>query len=196
MSPFILPVKGLSKVNLCAFNTLSKSIEINDPIYLLLSNYNELRDSKDYITGWTFRFLYFNKEKTHEILYNYEEFIKIKDTNREYKLSDYFYLSLLIKDNPNIINYTYSFDFIKSVNDFNQNNIFIIKKIVLCKIINDLIHNYKNLDNQKNEKEEEEVKRIEEENNMGIRNGFSNLKELGLNLVENIIRNKKRFIKK
>ena len=178
-------------VNLCVNNTIEKSIEIREPTHLLLSNMNEIRKVEGlYHTGFA-KFLYFNKEKVKEILYNSEEFIEVKRSNKEDKLSDYFYLSLLINNNPNFVDYIYNLDYIKSLDDYNKINESFLKKIVISKIITDLIYNYKCFDIQEKAIQEKELNRIEEENMAFIANNAIKLKEFGINMNTNNVRIKK-----
>ena len=108
------------KLNICYFTTLNQPIfqpMINDendkndekdnknPIFKLLSNLQEIQiisniDNLNYI-----KFFYFNKFKTHEILYDCEKLITIDDKNVNSEFYLYFYLSLLIEENNNLINY-------------------------------------------------------------------------------------------
>ena len=59
----------------------------------------------------------------------------------------YFYLSLLIEENSNLVNYKYSFNLIKNINELqNMEKEKKLKKIILAKIIIDLITNYEQSD--------------------------------------------------
>ena len=126
--PFIKNNNLNQKLNICYFTTLNQPIfqpiidneknkndekDNENPIFMLLSNFEEIEnilkiDNLNYL-----KFFYFNKIKTHEILYDCEELIIIKDkkVNSEFYL--YFYLSLLIEENNNVVNYQYSYDLIK-----------------------------------------------------------------------------------
>ena len=99
---------------------------------------NTIRDSKnEYLKR-----LYINKENINEILYNQGEIIQIDD-NRMIKLSDFFYLDLLIGDTPNIINYEFGKEIIISLCRELQDVKIYQKKIIMAKIIIDLIESYK-----------------------------------------------------
>ena len=147
------------KLNICYFTTLNQPIFqpiINDendkndekdnknPIFKLLSNLQEIQiisniDNLNYI-----KFFYFNKFKTHKILYDNEELITINyknDINSEFYL--YFYLSLLIEEDNIVVNYKYSYKLIININEIQKREKDkIIKKTILAKIIIDLISNY------------------------------------------------------
>ena len=98
--------------------------------------------------------LYFNRENTENILYNSDKSIAIKDKFLQ-KISNLFYLDLLIMNDPNILNYEFSgkiiltiFEKLITINDRPT-------KIIMCKIIIDLIESYKGFgtyDNEINEK--------------------------------------------
>ena len=96
------------------------------------------------------KFIYSNKDSIHHILYELEKIIEINIEQKEYGLSYYFYLCLLIEDNKNIINYICSFEYIKNINQRQKQNININKKIFMSKIILELINNYQGVD-EKNE---------------------------------------------
>ena len=98
--------------------------------------------------------LYFNRENTENILYNSDQTIAIKDKFLK-KISNLFYLDLLIMNDPNILNYEFSgkiiqtlFEKLNTINDRPT-------KIIMCKSIIDLIESYKGFgpyDNEINEK--------------------------------------------
>ena len=91
----------------------------------------------------------------------YKIFINLENIKEYYKIDKkdlfkllyfnrkilYFYLNLLITENSNIINYCYSTDFIKQIDSYNnKNNNNLIKKLIISKIIVDLIEYYKGFD--------------------------------------------------
>ena len=88
------------------------------------------------------KFLYSNKDSIHHILYDLEKIIEINIEQKEYDLSYYFYLCLLIEENRNILNYIYSFDYIKNINEKQKQKKNIYNKIVMSKIILESIDNY------------------------------------------------------
>ena len=91
-------------------------------------------------------FLYLNKNHIHKILYEEDIIISLEDENDIFKdLKCSLPLILLILDNSNITDFKYSFDFINNINEsLKKEEIF--KKIILSKILIDLIDNYKGLD--------------------------------------------------
>ena len=109
------------------------------------------------------KFIYSNKDSIHHILYELEKIIEINIEQKEYGLSYYFYLCLLIEDNKNIINYIYSFEYIKNINERQKRNNNIYNKIIMSKIILELINNY-----YKEYEKNENIIDIEKENNQNI----------------------------
>ena len=81
------------------------------------------------------KFIYFNRNWFHNILYEKEELIKIEFEEQKRNLYYNFYLNLLIKEDPEIINYTYSLYFIKKINIERKKTSQKYKLIMLSKII-------------------------------------------------------------
>ena len=182
--------KEMFKVLLCQYETIKEPFEISqkDPIFQLLSNFSEIK----YILNQDIKKLnlnlmkifYFNKKKINEILYEAQKIINI-DNIIDNKLSDYFYLTLLIEDNIDIVNYEYSLDFINIIfNQLKQDNNNNYKKIILSKIIIELINNYKGTDNYNKALHYGKLNEIE--NSDYIKKSKESIKELGLNIDENI----------
>ena len=139
---------------------------------------------------------YFIKNYIHSLLYEKEKLIVLNSNNRQ-TLDYYFYLSLLIQDNPNLVNYSYSFEFIKQIysninNVNNDNNKY--KKLILSKIILELIANYKqsNEYDDYDDNDDKEIEKIEYEMNEIIKYNINNFnKEFNLKWKEEDIKYKK-----
>ena len=119
----------------------------------LISNFEEIEKIMKLKDIKIIEFLYNNKIRIHKILYDTELIISLKSTYFQ-KFSDYFYIDLLIMENPNIINYSFSIDVIRNLNSFLENEDLNIRKIIVSKISIDFIRNYMsnddfNLDYQK-----------------------------------------------
>ena len=103
--------------------------------------------------------LYFNKENTENILYESEQSITIK-ANILTKMKNLFYLDLLITSDPYIINYKFSGEVIltlyEKLNKIKHKPI----KIIMCKIIIDLIESYKGFGNYDDKINEEKLEAI------------------------------------
>mgnify|MGYP006873058196 CR=1 FL=1 len=110
-------------------------------------------------------FLYINKDKVHDKLYEEEEFLKIDFEIKDKKISQYIYLSFLIGDSE-MCDYQYFFELINKLNDIQRGeNGKILKKIIMAKVIFALVDNYNqiedNQDNQDNRHKEELDKILE-----------------------------------
>ena len=178
------------KLNLCYYVSLSQSqkSDENNPIINLLSNFNEITSILNIYDLNCVNFLYLNSSKVNKILYDCEEIIEIKNKNEDTFIF-YIILSLLIEENANVVNYSYSKNLI---NKLHQEQMKLknekIKKIIIAKIIIELISNYDNDDNY-DEKNEIDLGKIENYNNKTI---TDNIKELQIfELTEKEILNKK-----
>ena len=181
-----------SRISLCYFKTLEHPLEITDPIKSLLFDYSELEKLiiSNLIENNNFsKFLYYNKNNIHNILFDNEEKITIDANNKGTEISFLFYLSLLIIDNPDILYYKYSFDYIKEINNIIENKNNSYSKIVIAKLLLDLIENYKNLDDFISERRiREELEQIQKRNIIIIRDNVNTLKELNLELTPDDIK--------
>ena len=120
----------------------------------LISTYSELIEILNTIEKKT-KFFYLDNEAIYEIMYQEEEVIPIE--NKEYDYSFIYYLSLLIKENKEMINFDFDIDFIKEIENENNNQENELQKLLLSRIILDLIYSYEGM--EKNE----ELKKIRKE---------------------------------
>ena len=134
------------------------------------------------------KFLYNNKDKINELLYNKEELITIDFEVKDKKISQYIYLCFLIEDNE-ICNYQYSFELIKKLNDIQRvENETILKKIIMASMILSLVDNYSQIeDNEDNKdnKHKDELDIISKYNSKILDNKKDYIKKCELKL-ENI----------
>ena len=126
--------------------------------------------------------MYFNRYNITKIIYDnedniYDDFVGINKT-----LSCYFYLNLLIRENPNIVEYVYSIDFIKEINNLQKNNDKIYQKIIISKIIIELIKNYKGFEIYDEHEQEAILNEIEKENEEIIEKNINNFNGIGLKM--------------
>ena len=156
-----------------------------DPVYKIIDKPSEIIDisNKNYNFTKSFNF---NKKKIHSILYESQDFIEISNPNIEDISSFYFYLALLIEENPSIINYIYNLDLIKTIQNKNVNNNNYLYNIIKHKIIKILLNNYYGFevieeDNLK------EARKIEENNSQLLDNNVRFLEENNINLNKNDI---------
>ena len=84
----------------------------------LLSTYSEFTEILNNIENKT-KFFYLDNKAIHDILSKEEEIIQIEEEIYEY--SFIYYLSLLIKENKDIVNYDFGIDFIKVIDEKNKN---------------------------------------------------------------------------
>ena len=108
----------------------------------LLFNYEEIQNILEEENHQILQYFYFNKENIHDILYKENKIISIENILTK-NLHELFYLDLLILDRPNIINYIFSKDtliFLCEELSKVKNG---PKRIVMAKIIFDLIECFK-----------------------------------------------------
>ena len=145
------------KLNLCYSSSLYQPVEIEninkdkkdintDPIFDLLEKWEEIQQFIN--IPYYLPFFYFNRVKVDSILYTEDTEISIDPIKSDDKLFfiSNLYLTLLIEDNPNMINYIYPFELIKILNEMKnkedkKNN---IKILIMAKILNSLIMNFEN----------------------------------------------------
>ena len=156
------------------------------PIMLLI-NKKEIDDFILIINQDVLLFLYKFKINIENILYNCEENLEIKN-EMLIGIKDYFYLDKLIKENEEIINYIYEISLIREINKKNEKvNDNLYSKIIMSKIILDLINNYEQTpyfeENQINELNE-----IKKSNIELIENNIEILKQLNSNFTADYIR--------
>ena len=183
---YIKNEKLKAKLNICYYSTLAlpekndKKHNIN-PIFKLLSIFDDIQNILNTGDKNILKFLYFNRIKTHEILYEKEEIIKIIKDSKD--LDYNVYLSLLIEENSNVVNYIYSFELIKNLNvQQTKEKERKIRRIILAKIILELIANFEQSDNEENadNKISEELKKIKKYNIEVIKQNIIAFKEFEL----------------
>ena len=134
------------KISLSYFATLNGKTELinNDPIYNLLSDYSEIEHIMEIDLPEKMKYFYFNRNKINEILYEKDKVIEINLNLIQNKLSEYFYLTLLFESNKNNINFVYSYNFIKDINEKIKGiNDYALREMIMSKFFLELINNYK-----------------------------------------------------
>ena len=180
----IFPNNCPFKIYLSFYISVKELNEINNNIKII-SKYEELKKIIDLNEPQLVKFLYFNKHYSHQILYEEEEIIFITSYENKKNLYYTFYLSLLIMENPSLINYSYEIDYIREINNEYKNIKDKYKSIVISKIILILINNY---DENKNA---QELIKIKEEREEIIKSNIIIFKEMNLDLNEDYIKTKK-----
>ena len=184
-------LNNLSQINLTNFKSYSEYILLGQLLIdLLIICFDEIKKKLKSKTD-IIKFIYLYREWFHKILYDREEIAKIDLGEQKKNLYYNFYLNLLIKENPEIINYTYSLDFIKTINIERKNTLQKYKSIMFSKIIVDLIDNYRGTDEYNENEESFELEEIEKENTQIIKNNIEVFKEIDLNLNKDDILKKK-----
>lgn len=170
------------------FNTKCKYINsICIPINFLQSK-NEIEDYIVILEKDSCFFIYKYRKIIENILYISEEYLEIK-TNILNRIKDYFYLDILIRENEEIINYTYDISLIREINNKNkENKNKIYSKIVISKIILELISNYEQTENFQKD-ENNELDEIREINKKTIESNIGILKDLNSSFNSDYIRN-------
>ena len=171
-------------LQLCYKETLLNTLNIKNPINDLLSNFSDIEKFLQINNSERFKLLFFNMKKIHHILYFSEELIKLNNIGENINLNNLFYLNLLIMDDLSIINYIYSLNDIKVINNINNTNNNILKKLIISKIIINLIYNYKGIYSSDEETDKEELKKIENFNISLIKDNKDILKEFDIDLNE------------
>ena len=147
---------------------------------------NYLKESKSNIP----ENIYFSMTNFHSILYKEEETINIGSYNIKIDLCSLFFLDLLIMENPETLNYEYSFDFIKNINDSNKETKS-LRKALVSKIILELLKNYEGLDEYDENEDKEKVDELRQENEENIKNNIGDLKKLDSIFTDDYIKNEK-----
>ena len=163
----------------------------------LISNFSQLIEIFNTIENKT-KFFYMDNKTIYEIMYQEEQAIPIE--SKKYEYSFIYYLSLLIIENKEMVNFTFGLDFIKEIDNENNNQENELKKLFISRIILDLIYSYEGI--EKNE----ELKKIKEKNKLYVRDNIKvfnkyNLKsenieeislgKLYLDILIELIKNKK-----
>lgn len=174
------------KVELCYNSEILNQIESNDFNLNLISNLLDIFTIYKSYKNDSFKIFYFNKNHIHNMLFEEEESVKIDKDNKKKNLSDYFYLSSLILDNPYVVFYEYPFDFIYELINYQKSidNNLSLKKIIISKIVSILVKNYIEMEQYDEEKEGDELKKIKNDNLIIIKNNISIFNQLGINLNE------------
>ena len=178
------------RIFLYAYITLKESNEINKKLKVNF-NYKELESFLKLNVPEIIKFLYFNKDYVHQILYDEENEISINTDDNKKSISYIFYLSLLIMDNIDVFNYSYKIDYIRKINNYYRNEKDKYLLIISSKIIVDLINNLKGTKVYDKEENKKELNSIEEESKNIIKNNINIFNEIKLNINEKDIISKK-----
>ena len=150
-----------------------------DPISSLLNNYLEIKTILPLEKST--QVINYNKKKAHSILVVNDEIIGIKDRPKNDFSYDY-YLTSLIEDEPNLINYTFPINYVKEFSKLKKQKdckyFNIIKSIIQFKYIN----NYKDSQLGNENFDCEAANSLKEESENYIENHIKTIKEIFPNL--------------
>ena len=162
--------------------------KILNPFLYLFENYDNIREllKTTYIN--IFEFIYLNKYKIHKILYVADSNIFV-DFSLVKEFSDYYYLYLLIKEQPEMINYKYDFQLIKGANGMLISAESWIQKIICAIILLTFIYNYEDgMDVES--KYEKDISNLKNECRVVINENKKYLEKYKINLdIDNIVDN-------
>ena len=146
-----------------------------------------------YLNSLNFRdkiyFCYCNKDDLNNIL-GFEELIEINNSNEEIYLNDYFYLSLIIMHNSEIITFSFDLNFIERINEYKKKLNEPLKKILFSKIILILLDNFRELVDEDDKDIINQIDNIEKENEDFIKKNINIFEQFGLNYDLNDIKMK------
>ena len=179
----------LNDENIIKNNDLIKSErKILNPFLYLFENYDNIREllKTTYIN--IFEFIYLNKYKIHKILYVADSNIFV-DFSLVKEFSDYYYLYLLIKEQPEMINYKYDFQLIKGANGMLISAESWIQKIICAIMLLTFIYNYEDgMDVES--KYEKDISNLKNECSKVINENKKYLEKYKINLdIDNIVDN-------
>ena len=163
------------------------------PLNNLISSFEELKELLNFLKENKANVpenIYHNMINFHSILYKDEETIQIDSYNIQISLSNLFYLNLLIMENPETLNYEYSFDFIKNIHDSNKDSKK-IKQILFSKILLVLLKNYEGLEEYDEDEDKEKVDELRQENEKIINDNIDDLKKIDSSFTDENIKNEK-----
>jgi len=163
-------------------------------LFNLLNDYSELIFSLEYLKRNKCnipKFILLNKNLIHDILYSSEEEIKIDSLEIKNELNAYFYLSLLITNDSEIIYYSYSFEFLNQINEVNLKQQKMLTKIIISKVILEMINNFEGLDEYDEKKHKNKLDIIKKENTDIIENNLDIFSGLNLSINFNTFSNEK-----
>ena len=149
----------------------------------LITNHLELIEILNTIENKT-KFFYKDKETIFKILYQEEEIIQIE--KKKYEYSFLYYLSLLIKDKEETVNFYFGLDLIKEIDNENENQKNEWKKLFVSRIILDLAFNYIGI--KEDEDKDEELNKILKKNKKYIADNINifDKNDLNLKIIEKI----------
>ena len=170
-----------------------------DPLLNLSKDIDKIKNNLKSNDQDMLYFLYFNMYNIERILYNKDEiiyfdfddkndnyFLKITqekiEIEKKYGIAFLFYISLLLRYNINVINFSFSFGFINKINSINSSDKNNIKKLLISKIILELINYYNSNQIFEEKNNKEEIEKLKKDNNKLIENFYNEFEKIGLTI--------------
>ena len=173
----------------------------------LISNYSDIEKIIKLKLENKYEYFYNNRKIINHVLYEEDKFIVVKSNNQHELLANLFFLILLIKDQEEVTNYIYDFNFIENVNNFRKNCENKLTALIISMLIIDLIKNYRGASMNYDDIYEKDLNQINDENvklrdNFNFKNEYNikvdtkpiksnNIEELYLNLIIALIETEK-----
>ena len=140
----------------------------NDPMSHLINSLEDIKEIYENYPNESKQLFYFMKNDIHEIFYDNDYVFHFEsndlqrvlpENSEKIKISELFYLSLLLSDQPEIINYSINIDYILKINNklFNTPIDNGVQNIIISKIIIYLI----NYCLEQNEEDSENIQKLE-----------------------------------
>ena len=150
---------------LCQMNQICNE---NDPMSHLINSLEDIKEIYENYPNESKQLFYFMKNDIHEIFYDNDYVFHFEsndlqrvlpENSEKIKISELFYLSLLLSDQPEIINYSINIDYILKINNklFNTPIDNGVQNIIISKIIIYLI----NYCLEQNEEDSEIIQKLE-----------------------------------
>ena len=158
----------------------------NNSNFKMISNYQELTEIFEEVNTFPeeniFKFLYFYEKNINQVLYDEDTTINVDNFKLNYQFDEYYYLDLLIMDDEEIVNYEYSFDFIKEALTIYNNSNDKFKIVIFSKILLDITNNFCECDNYDKDINGAQIDEIKNELNFNIKKNIDCLNELNIDI--------------
>ena len=169
-------------------NNINKKILLSHSFFMkfpsLFNNFSEIQSISKLIDfNEVSKFYYSYKSAIDKTLEKEDQIIEIN--NNKYDFKFYFYLTLLIEDNYDIVNYSYQYDLINYLDNEMRAKKELLRKVIESKIMLVLIYNFKGFNRSKQLKND--IDNIEKYNLENIKNNMHILREFDLNINEDEI---------
>ena len=155
-----------------------------EKININLEDFNDMLNETYFFE--VIKYLFVNKKTIHDILYREDIIISLNSKEENDASKDLPYLlplSLLLLDS-NFTDFSFSLNFLLSINELRKKEKEKYKKVIISKISLDLINYYKGLDEYFNDsnKRKKEIEKIRIDNDEIVNNNTTSFNQFGLNI--------------